>query len=112
MNTYLGEGKAVYLTAPFAISSGDFLKIGSMCGFAGADAASGAKFALHVEGEYQVTKAGSQAWTEGVKVYFDNDLKVFTTSNVSGGIAAGVAIEAVGSGAGATTGKIRLSAAF
>jgi predicted RecA/RadA family phage recombinase len=112
MKIFIGEGKVVNVTAPFAVVSGQWLKIGSMLGVCGADAAVGKKVALWVEGEYSVTKAGSQAWTEGVKVYFDNDLKVFTTANVSGGIAAGVAIEAVGSGSGETTGKIRLSAAF
>src|SRR4051812_816224 len=107
MKLYRGDGRTVQLTAPYTITSGMWVKIGSLLGIAGAPATTGDKFACWVEGEYEVTKVGSQAWTEGQLVYFDNDLKKFTTSNVSGGIKAGVAVEAVGSGASATTGKIR-----
>jgi predicted RecA/RadA family phage recombinase len=113
MKNYLGRGDAVYLTAPFAVVSGMPLKINAtMFGFAGAPALAGQRFALWVEGEYSVTKAGSQAWTEGQVVNWDNDLRVFTTAAVSGFLKVGVAIEAVDAGAGSTIGKIRLSANF
>lgn len=112
MKTYRGEGRTVTLTAPYTITSGQWVKIGSILGIAGAPAASGEKFACWVEGEYEVTKVGSQAWAEGVKVYFDNDLKKFTTANVSGGISAGVATKATGAGAGETTSWVRLSGSF
>jgi predicted RecA/RadA family phage recombinase len=112
MKNYLGPGKAVNVTAPYAVVSGQPLMIGTMFGFCGAAAAAGQQVALHVVGEYSVTKPGSQAWTVGQAIYFDNDLKNFSTTNVSGGLKVGVAIAAVGSSASETTGKIRLNGSF
>jgi predicted RecA/RadA family phage recombinase len=113
MKNYLGRGDAVYITAPFAVVSGQPLKVGSMFGFIGANAAAGARVALWVLGEYSVTKVDSQAWTEGALVFFDNDLKNFTTTAaVSGGIKVGVAIENVAATAGLVIGKIRLNGSF
>ena len=112
MNNYRSSGRSVDIVAPFDVTSGTFLKIGSMCGFCGADASKGDKVALWVQGVFSVTKANSQQWTVGAAIYFDNDQKNFTTSNVSGGIKAGVAVEAVASTTGLTTGKIRLNGSF
>lgn len=112
MKNYVGEGKTVYVTAPYAVASGQWLKVGSMFGICGAPAAIGTRVALWVEGEYSVTKVGSQAWAEGVKVYWDDSAKAFTSTNVSGSTAAGVATVATGAGASETAGVIRLSGAF
>lgn len=59
-------------------------------------------------GVHSVPKAGSQAWTEGAIVYLDNTNHVFTTASTSN-FRAGVAAAAVGSGAGETTGLVRLN---
>lgn len=113
MKNYLGRGDAVYITAPFAVTSGMPLFRGLMFGFCGAAALAGARVALWVQGEYSVTKVDSQAWAEGQAVFFDNDLKNFTTQATSPvSVKVGVAIEAVGSGAGLTVGKIRLNGTF
>lgn len=112
MKVFRGDGNCLQLTAPYALTSGQWLKIGNIFGVAGAAAASGDKFACYVEGEYEVTKVGSQAWTEGLRIYWDDSQKKFTSTNTSGNTIAGVATEAVGSGSTATTGKVRLSGNF
>ncbi len=63
----------------------------------------------YVTGVHSVPKADSQAWTEGQAVYLDNTNHLFSTASTVGFYRAGVAVEAVGAGAGLTTGKVRLT---
>ncbi len=70
-------------------------------------AAATVRFVGLIRGVFTVTKVGSQAWTEGAIVYWDAGNTRFTTAG-SGNFQAGVAVAAVGSGAGATTGTVRL----
>lgn len=81
--------------------------IGSILVVATATAAEGVGFAGMVVGVVSYTKPGSQAWTQGVKIYWDDSAKKMTTTS-GGNTLVGVAAEAVGSGAGETTGKVRL----
>lgn len=110
MKNYIGKGDSIYIIAPFNVVSGQPLKIGNIFGFIGAPANSGDKVALHVVGEYGVTKVTTEVWAIGDLIYFDNDLKNFSKTNVSGGVKVGVATEVALNPS--TTGKIRLSAAF
>lgn len=107
---YYGKGDSINVIAPFNVVSGQPLKYGNIFGFCGAPANAGALVALHVVGEWLATKVTSEVWAIGDIIYFDNDLKNFSKTNVSGGIKAGVATEAAANGA--TTGKIRLNGAF
>lgn len=59
-------------------------------------------------GVHSVPKVGSQAWSVGDIVYLDSGNSRFTKTS-AGGYRAGVAVEAVGAGAGETTGKVRLN---
>ena len=58
-----------------------------------------------------ITKVGSQAWTVGAKVYWD-DTNKRTTTVATDNTLIGVAVEAVASGASDTIGRVRLNAAF
>jgi predicted RecA/RadA family phage recombinase len=60
-----------------------------------------------VTGVVDVPKIGSQAWTEGAVVFWDEGNDRATTSG-AGNIQLGVAVQAVGSGASETTGRVRL----
>lgn len=108
MINFVQSGEHVTLTAPSGgVVSGTVYKIGSLLVVATVDATQGDLFVGLVTGVISYTKPGSQAWTEGVKVYWDNSAHKFTTTS-GGNTLAGVAAEAVGSGAGETTGKVRL----
>ena len=70
----------------------------------------------YIEGRYKPIKdvefyAGSQAWTVGAKVYWDDTNKRCTTVATDNTLI-GVAVEAVASGASDTIGRVRLNAAF
>lgn len=108
MKNFIQEGKNLTLTAPGGgVVSGTVYLIGSLLVVATVTASEGESFVGLVTGVISYTKPGSQAWTEGAKVYWDNSAKKFTTTS-SGNTLAGVAVEAVGSGADETTGKLRL----
>ena len=109
MRNYLKPGNTVTLTAPTGgVVSGTAYLIGALLVVAQASAAEGAEFEGLAEGVVTLPKVGSQAWTEGAKVYWDNGNARCTTDATAGQLI-GVAAAAVGSGAGETTGTVRLN---
>ena len=64
-----------------------------------------------IVGVFDLTKVGSQAWAVGEKIYWDDTAKEATKTATSNTLI-GVTIEAVGSGAGETIGRVRLNASF
>jgi predicted RecA/RadA family phage recombinase len=101
--------KATNLTlpAPYNVASGGGALIGSIFGVASTTQLSGEDTVFVTEGEYTFPKPGSQAWTLGVKVYWDNTAKNVTTTSASNTLI-GVATKAVGAGAGETVGQVKL----
>lgn len=65
------------------------------------------QFEGKIRGVFTVTKAASQAWTEGALVYWDDTNGEFTTT-ATGNHLAGWATEAAESGAALTTGHVYL----
>ncbi len=108
MINYLQPGDSLTLVAPAGgVVSGTAYKIGSLVVIATVTAAAGAAFVGKSTGVFSYAKPGSQAWTIGLKIYWDDTAKNFT-STVGTNTLVGVAVEAVGAGAGETTGKVRL----
>ncbi len=111
MKNYVQPGDTITLTAPYAVTSGDGLLVGSIFGIASRDAALGESVETALTGVFDITKVGSQAWTVGAKVYWD-DTNKRTTSVATSNTLIGVATEAVAGGAGDTIGRVRLNASF
>lgn len=108
MKNGISTGKVMTFTAPSGgVVSGTPVLIGALLVVPVATVAETVKFAGETEGVISFTKPGSQAWTEGAIIYWDNSAKKFTTTAASN-FRCGVAAEAVGAGAGLTTGKVRL----
>lgn len=108
MKTYSEEGEVLPFTAPSGgVTKGVPVLIGSIVVVPCVTAAEAALFSGLVRGVVSATKVGSQAWTVGAKVYWDSDPGYMTTTS-SGNQLCGVAVVAVGSGAGETTGVVRL----
>ena len=111
MKTFVQPGESIEFTAPSGgVTSGVGVLIGALVVIATVTAAAGARFNALVEGVITHAKPGSQAWAEGVGLYWDNSTKVFTTT-ASGNTFAGYAAAAVGAGAGETTGTVLLARA-
>lgn len=111
MKNYVQAGDILTLTAPYAVSSGQGALVGSIFGVAAGDVSSGAEGEFKTTGVFDLAKVGSQAWTVGARIYWD-DTNKYCTTTASTNKLIGVAVAAVGSGAGETTGRVRLTAAF
>lgn len=106
---FVSEGAVLTLVAPSGGVTVNVPKVfGKLVVLPQVTAAEGASFAAIVDGVIQVTKVGSQAWTEGALVFWDAGNSRFTTT-ASGSTPAGVSAGIVGSGAGETTGYVLLN---
>lgn len=105
---FIQPGDVLTLTAPYDRTSGEVALCGAIIGVAQSGVLNAASAEFMVTGVHSVTKVGSQAWTVGAIVYWDNTNKYFTTTSTSN-YRAGIAVAAVGSGAGETTGTVRLN---
>ena len=111
MKNYVQPGNTITLTAPYAVTSGDGLLVGSIFGIASGDAALNDPVEVALTGMFDLTKVGSQAWTVGAKVYWDDTNKV-ATKTATANTLIGVAVEAVAGGASDTVGRVRLNGSF
>ncbi|MBZ0138238.1 MAG: DUF2190 family protein [Pseudorhodoplanes sp.] len=111
MKNYVQPGNTVTLTAPYDVASGDGLLVGAIFGVATGAAANGEAIETALVGVFDLKKVGSQAWAVGDKIYWDNTAKQ-ATKTATDNTLIGVAIEAVGNGAGETVGRVRLNASF
>ncbi len=111
MKNYVQPGDTITLTAPYAVTSGDGLLVGSLFGVAAGDAANAETVEVTLTGVFDLKKAASQAWSADDKVYWD-DTNKRTTSVATSNTLIGVATEAVAGGAGDTIGRVRLNASF
>lgn len=111
MKNYVQPGNTITLTAPYAVTSGDGLLVGSIFGVAAGTAILGDPVETAVEGVYDLKKVASQAWVAGDRIYWDNTVKQ-TTKTLTANTLIGVATEAVAGGATDLIGRVRLNGAF
>ena len=111
MKTYVQPGNTINLTAPYAVSSGDGLLVGSIFGVAAGDAASGAAVEAALTGVFELTKVASQAWSVGDEGILGRQQQALTKTARRTRLI-GVAVEAVAGGAGDTIGRVRLNGSF
>ncbi len=111
MKTYVQPGNTITLTAPYDVTSGDGLLVGAIFGIASGDALTGAEVEVVTTGVFDLTKAVSQAWAVGDKVYWDNTNRV-ATKTATANTLIGVAVLAVGGTASETTGRVRLNGSY
>lgn len=109
MKNYVQEGEALTLAAPYAVSAGGGFKVGSIIAIAATDADNAADVVGYTEGVFTVAKTSAQAWTVGVKVYWDDTNKEFTTTS-TGHTLAGVAVAVAANPS--STGRVRLNGSF
>lgn len=103
MKNYVGDGNALTVTAPAAVSAGAGVLIGSIFGVAANDAAAGAEVVINTTGVYDLAKPG-QAWTAGALLYWSGTVVTNVAStNKLIGVAARAELAA------ATVGRVRLN---
>jgi predicted RecA/RadA family phage recombinase len=106
---YVQEGCFVTVAAPTGgTTSGNAYLITGIFGVASTTQLVGVDVELATEGVWTLTKVGSQAWSVGDRIYWD-DANSRCSSDAGAGIYIGVCTAAVASGAGDTTGNVRLN---
>lgn len=109
MRNFVQPGESIEFTAPIGgVTSGVGVQIGELLVIATVTASAGERFNGLVRGVITHAKAPSEAWTEGAHLWWDDTNKRFTTVS-TGNLPAGYAVEAVGAGAGETTGTVLLA---
>ena len=101
MNNFVQVGEIIPLTAPVAgVTKGRPVLFGSIGVVPAITAASGVAFSALVTGviEFARVTGGGTAWTEGLKIYWDESAGKFSKSVISdaGDFLAGVATRAAG----------------
>lgn len=111
MDNFVSDGKVITLTVPVggvtvgvpkAIGGLVVVPTNTVAYVAGTEYFEGA-----AEGVFDVPKIGSQAWAEGDVIFWDEGNDRATKSG-AGNQKMGICVQAVGSGASATTGRVRL----
>lgn len=95
MKNYIQPGDTIEVTAPYAVLSGDGVKVGALFGIAMADAAISTVVRIQTVGVFRAKKLSAQAWAVGDKIYWDDAAKQLTTvltSNLLVGVAVAVAV--------------------
>jgi len=118
MVNFIQEGDTLTVKAPYAVTSGSGMKIGTnLFGVASIDAAQNDLIEASVEGVFDLAKDAS-TFTDGAPVYWDDTAKK-ATSTVSTNLKIGVAAliqpdgtSALGGGAGDGTVRVRLNGSF
>jgi predicted RecA/RadA family phage recombinase len=106
---YIQEGCNITVAAPSGgTTSGLAYRIGGLFGVAATTQLINEDVVLITEGVFELTKVGSQAWSVGDVIYWDDGNDRCTTT-ASGNYEIGVCVEAAGSGAGVVLGKVRLN---
>ena len=114
MKNFVQEGDVVRATAPYAVASGVGMLVGSLFGVTQTSAVISTIVDVALEGMFVLAKATGAAWTEGVRIYWDDTAKNCTTT-VSTNKLIGVAVmqtTGVMPIAGDTTGTVLLTGAF
>ena len=118
MVNYVQEGDTLTVKAPYAVTSGSGIKIGTnLFGVASVDAAQNDILEAAVEGVFDLAKDGS-TFTDGAPVYWDDTAKKVTSTvgtNLKIGVAALIqpdGTSALGAAAGDATVRVRLNGSF
>lgn len=108
MKNFIQEGETVTLIAPYALTSGQGLLVGSLFGVASNDAAISAEVEAVTKGVFTLTKATGAAWTVGALIYWDNAARNCTTTVATNKL---IGVAAATAASGDTVGNVRLNGA-
>lgn len=109
---FKNRGDVLTLTAPANLTAGTGCLVGNQFVIPQETVLSGATFDGYATGIHSHTKVGTQAWTVGQVVYWDDTNKWFSSTATVGFYGQGgvfIAMSATGAGAGETTADVRLT---
>ena len=102
MKNYVQPGDTLTLTAPYDLTSGLGVLVGSIFGVASADALTGAEVEAVRKGVFDLKKKAATAITAGAKVYWDNTAREVNTTATANTLIGAAAVAAGASDATVT----------
>ena len=81
MRNYKQHGDIISVTAPYAVTPGSGVLVGSLFGVAVNSAAQGGAVEVLREGVVAVAKPSAEVWAQGDPVFWNDSTRVFTTSS-------------------------------
>jgi predicted RecA/RadA family phage recombinase len=111
MNNFVQDGDVIDFTAAEDLSSGELVQIGNRVGAALKAIANTETGSVRIKGVINAAKTASQAWAVGDKLYLNTSTKALTNVATAAYPYAGIAVEALGAGAGIVEGKCLLESA-
>lgn len=96
MKNFVQTGEVVTVIAPYALSSGMGVLVGSLFGVATRDAALGTPVDIKRRGGFDITALVTDAATTGTKVYWDPVNKRVTTSSAGNTLVGCLAMDKTG----------------
>jgi predicted RecA/RadA family phage recombinase len=105
MKNYVQEGKTITVTAPAAVTSGQYVVVGAIRGVAAYDAAQGEPVEVATEGVFTLPKVAADSIAAGDLLYW-NGTACTKTAGTGSKPLVGVAVKAAG--AGVTTVAVKL----
>lgn len=97
MKNFVKHGANIGLTAPYNVTSGGGMLVGSIFGVATGDVASGDEVEASTTGVFDMPKTAGNTFAQGAKVYWNNSTKAMT-STASTNYLVGTAVQAAASG--------------
>jgi len=97
MKNYVQEGKILTVTAPAAVTSGQYVTVGSIRGVAAYDAAQGEPVEVATEGVFTLPKVAAEGIAVGDLLFWNGSACTKTPGTGSKPLV-GVAVKAAGSG--------------
>jgi predicted RecA/RadA family phage recombinase len=80
MKNFIQPGNVIPVIAPYAVTSGQGVLVGSLFGVAAYDAAQGAQVEIAREGVFEVAAVTADTPAQGAKIYWDNTARKLTTT--------------------------------
>lgn len=80
MKNYVQDGEVITLAAPYAVTSGDGLLVGSIFAVATGTAANGAPVEAKLNSVFELTALSTDTASVGAKAYWDNTNRRVTTT--------------------------------
>lgn len=105
MKNWNSPGEHITLPAPTDVSSGAFVAVGAISGVAQTAAAAGEDVVLVRRGVFDLPKVAAEAWSIGVRIYWDATAKVMTTIDTDNTLVGAATALAAG---GSATGRVLL----
>lgn len=81
MKNYVQSGDYITVTAPYGVTSGQGVLVGSLFGVATCDAANGANVDIMPEGVFDITALTADTGAVGTKMYWDNANRRLTVTS-------------------------------